>query len=131
MVNMIYSHTVHGVALVRTMMKLLLGGSNRGESNGSVFGSITEKVPTLVVLTGSFSVMLNTYPLWLKIGADSCMSIAVVCTTVPPKLSVTLTVTMGTMICSWIIRESILSEMIPLMVKTLLENDVRVRSLAS
>ena len=129
MVNMIYSHTVHDVALVGTMMKLLLGESNRGESNGSVFGSITEKVPML--LTGSFSGMLNTYPLWLKIGADSCMSIAVVCTTVPPKLSVTLTVTMGTMICSWIIRESILSEMIPLMVKTLLENDVRVRSLTS
>ena len=42
MVNIIYSHTVHGVALVGTMMKLLLGGSNRGESNGSVFGSITE-----------------------------------------------------------------------------------------
>ena len=101
MVNIIYSHTVHGVALVRTMMKLLLGGSYRGESNGSVFGSITEKVPML--LTGSFSVMLNTYPLWLKIGADSCMSIAVVCTTVPPKLSVTLIVTVGTMICSWII----------------------------
>ena len=127
--NMIYSHTVQGVALVGTMMKLLLGGSNWGESNGSVFGSITEKVPML--LTGLLSGMLNTYPLWLKIGADSCMSIAVVCTTVPPKLSATLTVTVGTMICSWIIRESMLREMIPLMVKTLLEDDVRVRSLTS
>ena len=68
--NMIYSHTVHGIALVETMMKLLLRGSNRGESSGSVFGSITEKVPTLALLTGSFSSMLNTYPLWLKIRAD-------------------------------------------------------------
>ena len=29
--NMIYSHTVHGIALVETMMKLLLRGSNRGD----------------------------------------------------------------------------------------------------